>query len=182
MLEKLQQDMANRYFDRRMKVVFVDRVCGLGIETFKKYLSYRYRDNCYYYSGYAIMGLKDNDYLVRGNISLPHSVYANGGYSHGWVEFMYNGQEYVFDSMCIGVVPKDEWYNHFKPDVKFKYSKKVILESILEENVQDPEDKQYLIKTIGITSWYTQSVYRGGILVMRGNKVKKFTAYDPPSG
>ena len=64
MIEQLELIMANRYFERRMKSIFVDRVCAKGIETFEKYLSYRYRDNCYYYSGYAIMGLNYDDYLI----------------------------------------------------------------------------------------------------------------------
>ena len=40
LLKKLQIQMANQYFDRRMKAVLVDRVCAKGIETFEKYLAY----------------------------------------------------------------------------------------------------------------------------------------------
>ena len=90
MIEQLELIMANRYFERRMKSIFVDRVCAKGIETFEKYLSYRYRDNCYYYSGYAIMGLNDDDYLIRGDLCISGDfIWENGGYSHGWVEFKY---------------------------------------------------------------------------------------------
>ncbi len=134
MFEKIQIQMANQYFDRRMKTVFVNRV---GVETFEKYLAYRYRDSCYYYSGYAIMGMNDDDYLMRGDLCIRKSfIWRNGGYSHGWVEFKYKNQEYVFDSMCIGVVPKKEWYKEFKPIVKFKHSKKEILESIINGNTK----------------------------------------------
>ena len=101
MIEQLELIIANRYFERRMRTIFVDRVCAKGIETFEQYLSYRYRDNCYYYSGYAIIGLKDDDYLMRGDLCISGDfIWGNGGYSHGWVEFKYKGKEYVFDSMC----------------------------------------------------------------------------------
>ena len=88
MIEQLELMIANRYFERRMRTIFVDRVCAKGIETFEQYLSYRYRDNCYYYSGYAIIGLKDDDYLMRGDLCISGDfIWGNGGYSHGWVEF-----------------------------------------------------------------------------------------------
>ena len=91
MIEQLELMIANRYFERRMRTIFVDRVCAKGIETFEQYLSYRYRDNCYYYSGYAIIGLKDDDYLMRGDLCISGDfIWGNGGYSHGWVEFKYN--------------------------------------------------------------------------------------------
>ena len=64
MLKKLELMMANWYFSRRMKKIFVDRCNYKGIETFEEYLAYRYRDCCYYYSGYAIIGLNNNDYLM----------------------------------------------------------------------------------------------------------------------
>ena len=176
MLKKMQIQMANQYFDRRMKKVLVDRVSAKGVETFEKYLAYRYRDNCYYYSGYAIMGMNDDDYLMRGEL------YGYRAYSDGWVEFKYRNQEYVFDSMCRSVVPKDEWYEEFKPNVKFKHSKKEIVESIMNDNVKSLGDNCFEIQNVGIKDYYMEYVYRHGILCMHGDKVKKFIAYDEPSG
>ena len=180
MFEKLQLKIANQYFDRQMQTVFVDRVCDKGIETFEKYLAYRYRDNCYYYSGYAIMGMKENDYLMRGSLCIRGDfIWRNGGYSHGWIEFTYMNKEYVFDSMCGGVVSKKEWYEKFQPNVKFKHSKKEIVESFITK----PLDRNCLeIQNTGIKEFHTVSIYRHGKLLMKNNKVKMFIAYDEPSG
>lgn len=83
MIEQLELLMANRYFNLRMKAIFVNRCNAKGIETFEKYLAYRYRDNCYYYSGYAILGLNNDDYLMRGDICISEDfIFENGGYSH----------------------------------------------------------------------------------------------------
>ena len=149
MIEQLELMMANRYFDRRMRAIFVDRCNAKGIETFEKYLAYRYRDNCYYYSGYAIMGLKNDDYLMRGAICISGNfIWGNGGYSHGWVEFKYRGKEYVFDSMCIGILSKN----------------------------------CYKVQSSSIHDYYTVNVYKRGKLFMHREKIKKFIAYDEPSG
>lgn len=182
MIEQLELMIANRYFERRMRTIFVDRVCAKGIETFEQYLSYRYRDNCYYYSGYGIIGLKDDDYLMRGDLCISGDfIWGNGGYSHGWVEFKYKGKEYVFDSMCKGVVPKIEWYEEFKPKVKFRHSKKEIIESF-KGKLQSISKNCYQVQGSNISAYYTGNVYEGGKLFTQGEKVKKFIAYDEPSG
>ena len=182
MIEQLELMIANRYFERRMRTIFVDRVCAKGIETFEQYLSSRYRDNCYYYSGYAIIGLKDDDYLMRGDLCISGDfIWGNGGYSHGWVEFKYKGKEYVFDSMCKGVVPKIEWYEEFKPKVKFRHSKKEIIESF-KGKLQSISKNCYQVQGSNISAYYTGNVYEGGKLFTQGEKVKKFIAYAEPSG
>ncbi len=181
-MKQIELMMANRYFDRRMRTIFVDRVCAKGIETFEKYLSYRYRDNCYYYSGYAIIGLNSDDYLMHGDLCISGDpIWGNGGYSHGWVEFKYRGKEYVFDSMCIGVVPKAEWYEEFKPKVNFKHSKQEIIESF-KDKLQVVSKNCYKVQHSSISAYYTADVYKHGKLIMYGGKVKKFIAYDEPSG
>ena len=184
MLEQFKLLMANQYFDRRMRNVFVDRTCVEGIESFETYLDYRYRDNCYYYSGYSIMGLKKCDYLVRGEICISEDyIWEKGGYSHGWVEFKVYGEEYVFDSRCKGVVPKAEWYKEFKPKVKFKYSQKEIIESIIPY-AQRLKSNCYEVRKIKIAdnAYYTTDIYRRGKLFMCKNKVKNFIAYAETSG
>lgn len=116
------------YFVERTKKVYVET--RVKIESFEEYLSHRYRDNCYYYSGYAIMGLK----LVRGDIALKDEwPYQNGGYRHGWVEFMFEDEEYVFDSMLKTPVPKKEYYDYYKPQITYKKSQKEILDRFLNE-------------------------------------------------
>ena len=79
---------ANRYFERKTKKVYIERFTK--IEAFQEYLSYRYRDNCYYYSAYALMGLKPDDFLVRGYLDLD----SRKNYHHGWVEFKFEEKEY----------------------------------------------------------------------------------------
>lgn len=168
-----QLELANRYFDRRMRTIFIDRVCAKGIETFEKYLSYRYQDNCYYYSGYAIIGLNNDDYLIRGDLCISDDfIWKDGGYSHGWVEFKYMGKEYVFDSMCRSIVPKAEWYEEFNPNVKFKYSKKEIIESF-KDKLQNIAKNCYEVKGTNISSYYTDTVYEHGKLFMHGKKSKE---------
>ena len=118
---------ANRYFELMTKKVYIER-CG-KIESFQEYLDHRYRDNCYYYSAYALMGLKLDDFLVRGYIDLDR--WSN--YHHGWVEFMFKDNEYVFDSMIKGIVSKYEWYEYFNPRVEYKKTQKEILDEFLNE-------------------------------------------------
>ena len=123
---------ANRYFKKSVKKVYIER--RANIESFEEYLSHRYRDNCYHYSAYALMGLKSNDFLVRGNICIPGDFFwKDGGYSHGWVEFEFEGLEYVFDSMHKCVVPKQEWYELYKPRIDYKKTQKEILDEYLNE-------------------------------------------------
>ena len=100
-----------------------------NIESFQEYLNHRYRDNCYYYSAYALMGLKPDDFLVRGYIDLD----SWKNYPHGWVEFTFEENEYVFDSMVKGIVSKQEWYENFNPRVEYKKTQKEILDEFLNE-------------------------------------------------
>lgn len=125
---KHSMDEVYRYFKDNIKKVYVDS--ENKIETLKEYLEHGYRDNCYYYSTYTIMGLKPDDFLVRGNISL----YEWKNYHHGWIEFMYNRVEYVYDSRINEVIPKCEWYNRFNPRIDYKKTQREILDEFLNEN------------------------------------------------
>lgn len=117
----------NEYFIRSTKKVYIEREYIL--ESFKEYLEHRYGDNCYSYSFCALMGLNSNDYLVRGNID----VRGHFDYHHGWVEFKYKDNWYVFDSLIYGVTPKDKWYETYKPKIDYKKSQKEILDTFLNE-------------------------------------------------
>lgn len=121
MLEYIEE--ANRYFINMTKKVYIER-CS-KIESFEEYLSHRYRDNCYYYSAYALMGLNPDDFLVRG--------YIENDYHHGWVEFKFYGYDLIFDSMLKSVVPKEEWYKEYNPRVDYKKTQREILEEYLNE-------------------------------------------------
>lgn len=115
---------ANRYFTQKTEKVYIERC--YKIESFKEYLNYRYRDNCYNYSTYACMGLNPNDFLVRGYIGPTN-------YHHGWVEFEFEENEYVFDSMIKDVVLKQEWYEYYNPRINYKKTQKEILDEYLNE-------------------------------------------------
>ncbi len=138
---------ANKYFLERMKNIFVDRGVYKGVETFEEYLNHRYRNNCYWYSATAIIGMLENDYLVRGSISLSYDwMWSDGGYEHGWVEFTLQGKEYVFDSRCNGVALKQEWYEEFKPKNIVKYTKQQILNTVfISEKMTYLQDGTYQI-------------------------------------
>jgi len=126
-------ERAWEYFLGRIKKVYVERC--VKIESFEEYLSHRYKNNCYYYSIYALMGLKPQDYLVRGAITLKNEwPWQNGGYRHGWVEFVFEDEVYVFDSMLEKPVPKQEYYDYYKPQISYRQSQKEILDKFLNEN------------------------------------------------
>lgn len=114
---------ANKYFNKSVEKVYVERC--FKIESFSEYLSHKYKDNCYYYSAYALMGLNFDDFLVR--------CYINPNYHHGWVEFKYEGVEYVFDSLIENVVLKEKWYKHFNPRIDYKKTQKEILDEYLND-------------------------------------------------
>lgn len=120
-------EKANRYFLQRTKKVYIERCTK--IESFEEYLNHRYRDNCYYYSAYALMGLKPDDFLVRGYIDLDDWK----DYHHGWVEFKFEEDEYVFDSRLKEVVLKKEYYEYFNPRIEYKKTQKEILDEYLNE-------------------------------------------------
>lgn len=185
--QEIKNAMAERYFLRKTRKVFIDRGYNpYRAESFEKYLAHRYRDNCYYYSAYAIMGLKNNDYLVRGDIKTEGDwFWENGSYAHGWVEFTYRGEEYVFDSMRRYIFPKKVWYDKTDPKNELKMTKREILNSFLtpDKSVQLRRG-HYKVRemidngddTVTINPLSEAHIY------MLGNKVRKFIAYCEPSG
>ena len=121
---------ANQYFKDKTSIVYVEKCTK--IESFEEYLRHRYRDNCYYYSAYALMGLKPDDTVLRGYLKADGYGWDNRLH-HGWVEFKYDGNEFVFDSAIMGVIPKIEWYDEFYPEVDFRKTQKEILDEYLNE-------------------------------------------------
>lgn len=114
----------NRYFDMSTRKVFVER--QYKIESFKEYLNHGFRDNCLYYSAFALMGLNSNDFLVRG--------FIDSNFFHGWVEFTYNKEEYVFDNLPkTKIISKREWYEKHNPRITYRKCQKEILDKYLNE-------------------------------------------------
>ena len=187
---------ANRYFEQMTRKVYIEK--SSEIESFQEYLNHRYRDNCYYYSAYALMGLKPDDFLVRGYIEVEGWT----NYHHGWVEFKFEGNEYVFDSMIKGVEYKEEWYKFFLPKVEYKKTQKEILDEFLNErNAVEFQDGFWQFKYIVMNTdkddisyseiiandknnGYVPSALMLARLVISkySSEVTRFIAYSEPSG
>lgn len=145
-LSDLQQ-LTNQYFFSEMQNIFVDRYFGL--ETFEQYLSHRYKTNCYFYSAYAVMGLKSSDLMVRGDIRLDKdSFWADGGYGHGWVEFTYDGKTYVFDSRCKEIMQKELWYQKFEPQNMIKFTQEQLLSILLSPDKSTNMGNLYQVRDL----------------------------------
>ena len=184
------------HFLKKTHKVYVERCTK--IESFEEYLSHRYRDNCYYYSAYALMGLEPQDRLVRGVIDLKY--YKN--YRHGWVEFTFENEEYVFDSRLEYVVPKQEYYNHFNPRIDYKKSQEEILKEFLNERCATKitegfwQFKYFAMNADTETISYSQAIeidrnngfVPGALMLARlqlnkfNGTITRFIAYVEPSG
>lgn len=180
-------EMANQHFLNQMEKVSVRRAEYNVVETFIEYLSHRYRTNCYNYSAYAIMGLDENDKLVRGDICLPNDAWrwCNGGYGHGWVEFLYGGEEFVFDSRCKSIMLKSEWYKMFKPEKLVKFTQAEILYMIFTEGgLEKQENGYYKVKDMSKREDpnYRVRPLTKAEIYMRGRKIERFIAYRNPLG
>lgn len=189
-------EKAARYFLERTRRVYVERCTK--IEPFEEYLSHRYRDNCYYYSGYAFMGLKPSDFLVRGFIDLED--YKD--YHHGWVEFEFEGQVYVFDSRLKDVVQKQEYYEYFNPRIDYKKTQREILAEYLNEHCafkinDDFWQFKYFVSNVAnenlsyqqMLEYDKNSGHVPSVLMLArvqiskySGEIKRFIAYSEPSG
>jgi len=93
-------------------------------KSLSEYFDAKYIGNCYFYSTYMFLCLQENARLVRGSISLEKSQ-DKPNYHHGWVEFEFNGEWYVYDDHYYYPIPIDMWYKIVTPyeiDVKFTHS------------------------------------------------------------
>lgn len=173
--------IVDKYFNSRMQRVFVYRVEYKQLETFSQYLSHRYRNSCYFYSSYALMGLNDGDRLVRGTITLDYDwMWEDGGYGHGWIEFDYQGEEYIFDSRCRYIELKKEWYEKFNPQNIVRFTKREILDSVfLPSKTRQLEDGAY--EVYGLEGRYDKnyrlSPLKMSKIYMQNGEITKFIAY-----
>lgn len=178
--------MANRYFSNQMEKVSVRRVDYNVTETFEEYLSHRYRNNCYNYSSFAMMGLGKDDKLVRGDICLPDDDWrwCDGGYNHGWIEFWYNGEEFIFDSRCQGIRRKDEWYKKFKPEKMVKFTQAEILDMLFEKGeLEEQYSGCYKVKDMSKKKDPNHKISpltKAQIYIIDGERIERFIAYRNP--
>lgn len=180
----------NQYFESCTEKIFVARkyYCPERYKfiKFQEYLDKRFKDSCYHYSSYAIMGLLETDNIVRGKIDVDEN--DNCSYEHGWVEFSFGGKEYVFDSLNYSIVEKQLYYEHMKPIITYRASLEEILDIFtLSENSVQISENTFKVKSFDLI--YNQFVVDSSHLFLplseseividdKGKKlVKKFTGY-----
>ncbi len=119
---------ATEYFNNQMRQVYVRRNCK--IYPFEDYAYSPDGGRCYYLSCWSIMGLAPDSWLCRGQINLPERPgwKASDNYKHGWVEFTYDHEDYIYDSLNSSVWPKSYWDDTYGPhDITFQKTQQEIL-------------------------------------------------------
>ncbi len=191
----IQNLSVSDYFFKQTKKVFVDRrPSPFDIETFEAFLNHRYEQICYYYSAYAIMGLEDTDKLVRGRIDVgnelgflyqkmfPNMERPNSDYDHGWVEFYYEGHWYVFDNLLKIIVLKEDYEEFRKPVINSKMMKQELIKIYTSKECANLSNGIYYVKELDSEPTCTSIAFSKSIIELdEKQKVKKFTAYLPPS-
>ena len=141
----------NEYFIDSTKNIYIEKTNYKTnipyLITFKEYNNREYQDNCYHYSIYSIMGLNLDDALVRGKIDVREKGCIN--YKHGWVEFKYNGNEYVYDSL-FGIVEKEKYYRRKSPIVEYKIIKEEIIDIFTNNKISTKKNDEYLVKSFDL--------------------------------
>lgn len=126
---------ATVYFNDAIKKVYVHQ--GTQITPFSA-ISYRPQgEECYNLSAWALMGLDPDARLLRGTIDLPElpEWKAQKNYLTGWVEFYYNGEEYIYDPLKAFIYHASVWREIHNPrNITFNRSQSDILDIILNEN------------------------------------------------
>lgn len=192
-MSTIQHLTVNEYFFEQTKKVFIDRrPSPYGIESFEKFLGYRYQQICYYYSAWAIMGLEDTDKLIRGRIDVgnelgflyqkmfPNMERPNSDYNHGWVEFFYQGKCYVFDNLLKEIVLKEDYEDYRKPVIHCELTKKELIEIYTDSNHAYQENGIYHIKELDVELMHTAiALSKATIELDEKQKVKRFIAHAP---
>ncbi len=95
-----------QYFSNMLKNVTFD---GESFSTalIRGYLNHR----CYAGSMISILPMQDSDQLVRGTL---HSGEKHD-YNHGWIEFTFDNQRYVYDTTAKRIFDRDHYYNILCP-------------------------------------------------------------------
>ncbi len=180
----------NQYFGSCTEKVFVaiKYYCPERYELikFQEYLDKRFKDNCYHYSSYAVMGLLGTDNVVRGKIDVDEDENCN--YEHGWIEFSFGGEEFVFDSLNYSIVEKQLYYEHMKPIITYRASLEEILGIFtLPENSIQVSENSFKVKNFDLR--YNRSTVDSSHLFLplseseividdKGRQlVKRFTGY-----
>jgi len=143
-----KQKAALEYMFERFKIA----TCGKM--TMKEYFDKNYRANCYYYSTYFLLCMNKTDKLVRGKIFISdYDCFSNQkipNYEHGWIEFEYNGNWFVYDDHYKYPVLLKDYYKAVSP---YKIYKKFTQEELVvylkkeypnKTNITEDEDYVYI--------------------------------------
>ncbi len=104
LIDKYKQKQAWEYLQNRMEMVTVKNV------PLNKLLQNPENGMCYFYSSFIILGLSDEDRLVRGRRSSSLNDISKW-FERGWVEFEFGGEWWVFDEPYKMPIKKEKWYN-----------------------------------------------------------------------
>lgn len=162
-LEYLQQKMAEVKYKNR---------------PLKDYFDMKYVGNCYYYSTYMFLCIGENAKLVRGTISLEKSEDNRPYYRHGWVEFEYNGEWFVYDDHYYYPIPIKLWHEVVSPyEVDAKFTQTELIEYVYDNykekfNIKEQEDKK-IVSTEYIWDEKFCIPFMYLDLVMKDNRITK---------
>lgn len=129
---------ATAYFNKEMEKVYVRRNCQ--ILHFEEIAHNPKGGRCYYLSTWALMGLKSEDGLLRGQIDLPERTEwkAEKNYKHGWVEFFYEDNMYIYDSLENVIWEYNHWYEiHHPHNITFNMTQQEILTLAIQDSAFD---------------------------------------------
>lgn len=182
---------ANDYFKKCVEKIFVARADYVSGEdeiiSFDEYFDIHYDDSSFYYSAYALMGLSNEDKIVRGEIDIDEVGSSNC--MHGWVEFTFNDREYVYDSLLCSVVDKDMYYQHKRPVVTYSASLDQVLEFYTDyDNCFFVNGDEYFVKSFLLEIESFNDTDESHLLIPMSNAeitydsekeyVKKFIAHE----
>ena len=156
-------------------------------KSMKSYFDKGYRANCYYYSTFLVLCLKPTDRLVRGNIHIKRGyetvdlckdkkTYPN--YKHGWVEFEYNGEWFVYDDHYYYPIPIKLWHEVVSPyEIDAKFTQTELIEYVYHNykekfNIKEQEDKK-IVSTEYIWDEKFCIPFMYLDLVMKDNRITK---------
>lgn len=135
----MQTDLlrATEYFTEQIEKVYVryrNRIYPFSQRAYNPH-----GGKCYYLSTWALMGLGNDDWLVRGQIDLPGGPQRKPqkNYRHGWVVFSYLERHFVYDPCEKYVWPLEVWESTFNPhDITFWMTKQQVLSLALGSSNQ----------------------------------------------
>lgn len=138
----------NAYFDKCMEKVLLRG----GTESFSVFLNKMDRTRFFHYPTYALFGLdkETEPILYYGTI-----IFTGSKTPSAWLYFKYNGKEYIFSPLCLGIAEAEPWYKAFQPDIEFSISQAEFIDRIKDPSVStyNSTENDYLL-----TQWLNLKV------------------------